>query len=121
MTHLEDDFGWVRIDAEPRRVYASSKGRKAWFSPPSHPGKMECLVWMDDADSWVSQRIAAGDVERIGPIPATSTYERRSHREFHRGKRSDQRVLALVGTVPDRVTAYAHRATSVIVRGTHAE
>jgi hypothetical protein len=60
-------------------VYAAPNERKAWFIPPSHPGKTEYLVQLNDAESWVVRRIAAGDVERIGPIPAMSTYERRAH------------------------------------------
>jgi hypothetical protein len=66
----------------PRRVYAAPNERKAWLILPSHPGKTEYLVWLDDEESWVVRRIAAGDGERIGPIPATSTYERRSHKEL---------------------------------------
>jgi hypothetical protein len=70
----------VRIGDSPRRVYAAPNEQQAWVIPPSHPGKTEYLVRLDDEESWVVRRIAAGDVERIGPIPATSTYERRSHK-----------------------------------------
>jgi hypothetical protein len=76
------DFGWVRIGDVPRRVYAAPNERKAWLMPPSYPGKTEFLVPLDDEDSWFVRRIAAGDVERIGPIPLTSTYERHSHQEL---------------------------------------
>lgn len=80
LTPLGYDFGWVRIGDVPRRVYAAPNEQKAWLIPPSHPGKTEYLVRLDDEESWFVRRIAAGDVERIGPIPATSTYERRSHK-----------------------------------------
>lgn len=77
LTQLGYDFGWVRIGDVPRRVYAAPNERKAWVIPPSHPGKTEYLVRLDDEESWVVRRIVAGDVERVGPIPSTSTYERR--------------------------------------------
>jgi hypothetical protein len=35
-------------------------------------------LWASMGGSWETRRIAAGDVERIGPIPVTSTDERRS-------------------------------------------
>ncbi len=76
------DFGWVRIGDVPRRVYAAPNEQTAWVIPPSHPGKTEYLTRIDDVDSWFVQRIAAGDVERIGPIPATSAYERRGYQQL---------------------------------------
>jgi hypothetical protein len=72
----------VRIDAEPRRVYPAPSERRAWFILPSHPRKAEYLVRLDDEESWVVRRVAAGDVERVGPIPSTSTYERRRYQQL---------------------------------------
>lgn len=82
LTHLGYDFGWVRIGDMPRRIYAAPNEQTAWLIPPSHPGKTEYLTRIDDVDSWFVQRIAAGDVERIGPIPSTSTYERRRYQQL---------------------------------------
>ncbi len=79
LTPLGYDFGWVRISDVPRRVYAAPNEQTAWVIPPSHPGKTEFLVRLDDEESWFGRRIAAGDGERIGSIPASSTYERRGY------------------------------------------
>jgi hypothetical protein len=81
-TEFGCDFGWVRISDVPRRVYAAPSERKAWVIPPSHPRKTEFLVRLDDEESWFGRRIAAGDGEWIGPIPATSTYKRRGHQHL---------------------------------------
>ncbi len=82
LTRLGYDFGWVRIGDSPRRVYAAPNEQQAWLIPPSHLGKTEYLVRVEDEESWVVRRIAAGDVERIGLIPATSTYERRRYQQL---------------------------------------
>jgi hypothetical protein len=82
VTHLGYDFGWIRIGAEPRRVYATPNTQQVLLVPPSHPGSEGDPVSLDDEDSWFVQRIAAGDVERIGPIPPTSTYDRRTYQQL---------------------------------------
>lgn len=82
LTNLGYDFGWIRIGAEPRRVYATPNTQQVLLVPPSHPGSEGDPVSLDDEDSWFVQRIAAGDVERIGPIPPTSTYDRRGYQQL---------------------------------------
>ena len=77
-TEFGCDFGWVRIAGDAYRVYAPRDGREVRVVPPGRPVDYGNSYPLTDESSWLAQRIAAGDVERVGPIPPTSTYERRS-------------------------------------------
>jgi hypothetical protein len=72
------EFGWVRIAGDLRRVYATWDGREVRLVPPGSPVDCVSPCSLTDESSWLAHRIDAGDVERVGPIPETSTDERRS-------------------------------------------
>jgi hypothetical protein len=78
LTAFEFDFGWVRITGDAYRVDATRYGREVRLVPPGRPVTSVSPCSLTDESSWLARRIAAGDVERVGPIPVTSTYERRS-------------------------------------------
>lgn len=64
MTHLGYDFGWVQLSGEPRHVYVAPNTQRELLSPAGHPASVVNLVALNNDDSWVTQRIAAGGIER---------------------------------------------------------
>ena len=46
--------------------------------PPGRPVDYGNSYPLTDDSSWLARRIDAGDVERVGPVPETSTDERQS-------------------------------------------
>ncbi len=77
-TDDERDFGWVRIDGDLCRVYATRDERQIRFVPPDRRATHVSPDDVTSTDSWLADQVAAGTVERISPIPLTSMYERRS-------------------------------------------
>lgn len=73
------DFGWIRINGDPYRVAVRPNDEVVRLFPPTGPFGTTRDIDLDDDESWLARRIAAGDVVRVGPIPPTSTYERRSY------------------------------------------
>ena len=84
LTTVGYDFGWIRVGTEPYRVYArlGTDEKQVKLVSPGGPAGIDELTSLSPGESWFPRRIAAGDVERIGPIPSTSTYERRRHRQL---------------------------------------
>jgi hypothetical protein len=77
-TEFGCDFGWVRIAGDAFRVDARRDGCEARLVPPARLVDDVSLCSLTDESSWLAQRIGAGDIERVGPVPETSTDERRS-------------------------------------------
>ncbi|GGI95467.1 hypothetical protein GCM10008995_01950 [Halobellus salinus] len=77
-TEVGCDFGWVRIAGDAYRVSATRDGREARLVRDGNPVDAGNSYPLTDESSWLARRIAAGDVERVGPIPPISTDERRS-------------------------------------------
>ncbi|WP_435186924.1 hypothetical protein [Halobellus sp. EA9] len=84
LTTVGYDFGWIRVGTEPYRVYATpgTDEKQVRLVSPGAPAGIGEPISLSPGDSWFTRRIAAGDVERIGPIPSTSTYERRTHQQL---------------------------------------
>lgn len=69
------DFRWVRIAGDAYRVSSTRDGREVRLVPPGRPITYVTPGSLTDESSWLARRIAAGDVERVGPVPETSTDE----------------------------------------------
>jgi hypothetical protein len=77
-TEFGCDFGWVRIAGDAYRVDATRDGREVRLVPPGRPVDYVTPCSLTDESSWLTRRIAAVDIMRVGQIPEMSTDERRS-------------------------------------------
>lgn len=72
------DLGWIRVGQHARRVYTTVDGQKVRLVAPGQPVEDVEPIDLADRTTQFARQVAAGEVERIGPIPPTSTYTRRS-------------------------------------------
>jgi hypothetical protein len=72
------DLGWIQVGQQARRVSTTKDGQRIRLVPPGQSVAHIEPIALADGGTQFARRVAAGDVERIGPIPPTSTYTRQS-------------------------------------------